>query len=54
MVVIHEIGFASKVADQMIFIDCCRTTEHSSVLEFFAAPQTERTKEFLDKILMKF
>lgn len=54
LVVTHEMGFASKVADQMIFMDRGRIIEHSSVAEFFAAPKTERTKEFLDKILMKF
>ena len=54
LVVTHEMGFASKVADDMIFMDRGRIIEHSSVEEFFGAPKTERTKEFLDKILMKF
>jgi ABC-type polar amino acid transport system ATPase subunit len=54
LVVTHEMGFASKVADQMIFMDRGRIIERSDVAEFFAAPKTERTKEFLDKILMKF
>ncbi len=54
LVVTHEMGFASKVADQMIFMDRGRIIERSDVADFFAAPKTERTKEFLDKILMKF
>jgi ABC-type polar amino acid transport system ATPase subunit len=47
-------GFSSKVADQMTSMDCGRIIEHSSVAEFFAEPKTESTKEFLDKILIKF
>jgi len=54
LVVTHEMGFASKVADEMIFMDKGKIVEHSKVDDFFAAPKAERTREFLDKILMKF
>lgn len=54
LVVTHEMGFASKVADEMIFMDRGKIVEHSKVAEFFSNPRADRTKEFLDKILMKF
>jgi len=54
LVVTHEMGFARKVADDMIFMDSGRIIEHSSVEEFFDMPKAVRTKEFLNKILTKF
>ena len=49
--VTHEMGFARKVADTMVFMDAGRIVERSSPAEFFAAPRSERTKLFLSQIL---
>lgn len=54
LVVTHEMGFAREVADEMIFMDHGKIVEHSKVGEFFTAPKAERTRDFLDKILVKF
>ena len=54
LVVTHEMGFAREVADEMIFMDHGRTVEHGNVDEFFSRPKTERAKEFLNRILVKF
>jgi len=54
LVVTHEMGFAREVADQMIFMDRGRIVEQSGVESFFGAPKADRTKEFLEKILVKF
>ena len=54
MVVTHEMGFARKVANRVIFIDVGgRILEDCSKDEFFNHPENRqpRTKEFLDKIL---
>ena len=51
MVVTHEMGFARKVADRMIFMDQGRIVEEGTAAEFFAAPKTERTRQFLSKVL---
>ncbi|MDR2853547.1 MAG: ATP-binding cassette domain-containing protein, partial [Burkholderiaceae bacterium] len=54
MVVTHEMGFARKVADRVIFIDVGgRILEDCSKGEFFDHPENRqaRTKEFLNKIL---
>ena len=49
--VTHEMGFARKVADTMVFMDHGRIVETSPPSEFFAAPKSERTKLFLSQIL---
>jgi glutamate/aspartate transport system ATP-binding protein len=54
MVVTHEMGFARKVANRVIFIDVGgRILEDCSKDEFFGNPEARqpRTKEFLNKIL---
>jgi glutamate/aspartate transport system ATP-binding protein len=54
MVVTHEMGFARKVADRVIFIDVGgRILEDCTKDEFFGQPESRqpRTKEFLNKIL---
>ena len=53
LVVTHEMGFAREVADEMIFMDHGKIVEHGSVDEFFTNSKSERTREFLDKILHK-
>jgi general L-amino acid transport system ATP-binding protein len=49
--VTHEMGFARKAADTMIFMDHGRIVERAPAAEFFAAPRSERGREFLARIL---
>ncbi len=49
--VTHEMGFARKVADSVIFMDRGRIIERAAPTEFFSAPKTERCREFLGRIL---
>ena len=49
--VTHEMGFARRVADTMIFMDHGQIVEKSSPEKFFTAPESERCQEFLNKIL---
>ncbi|MDU8946178.1 amino acid ABC transporter ATP-binding protein [Ovoidimarina sediminis] len=51
IVVTHEMGFARKVADQMVFMDAGEIVETGPPSEFFAAPRSARCREFLSKIL---
>lgn len=51
VVVTHEMGFARKVADRMVFMEAGRIVEISSPEIFFSNPQTERARVFLDQIL---
>jgi len=51
IVVTHEMGFARKVADRILFIDEGGLVEEAPTEEFFERPQHERTKRFLDQIL---
>ena len=49
--VTHEMGFAKSVADRVIFMDQGQIVEENTPIEFFNNPRTERTKDFLSKIL---
>ena len=49
--VTHEMGFARKVADRVIFMDRGEIIEQNSPDAFFDNPQNERTKLFLSQIL---
>lgn len=49
--VTHEMGFARKVANRVIFMDRGEIIEQNSPDEFFDNPQNERTKLFLSQIL---
>jgi len=49
--VTHEMGFAEKAADRVIFMDAGQIVEENSPKEFFSNPQHPRTKEFLGQIL---
>jgi general L-amino acid transport system ATP-binding protein len=49
--VTHEMGFARKVADQMIFMDEGEIVEQSTPELFFNNPEQERTRQFLGQIL---
>ncbi|PIT05960.1 hypothetical protein TSA1_08625 [Bradyrhizobium nitroreducens] len=51
LVVTHEMGFASKVADRVIFMDAGEIVEVAPPTEFFNAPQSQRTKKFLGQVL---
>jgi len=50
-VVTHEMGFAKKVADKILFMDEGRIEETADKTSFFDNPKSERTKLFLSKIL---
>jgi general L-amino acid transport system ATP-binding protein len=49
--VTHEMGFARSVADRVIFMDQGQIIEQNSPTEFFSHPKSERTKDFLSKII---
>ena len=51
MVVTHEMGFAKRVADRVIFMDEGRIEEDCSKDDFFGGERGERAQEFLSKIL---
>jgi glutamate/aspartate transport system ATP-binding protein len=51
MVVSHEMGFARKVANRVIFMDQGRIVEDASKDDFFGKPRSERAQLFLSKIL---
>jgi glutamate transport system ATP-binding protein len=51
MVVTHEMGFARRVAHRVVFMDAGQIVEVQAPQEFFAAPRSERTRDFLSKIL---
>lgn len=51
VVVTHEMGFARKVADRIVFMDDGRIIEEGTPEHFFSNPENERTKAFLGKIL---
>jgi glutamate/aspartate transport system ATP-binding protein len=50
-VVTHEMGFARRVADRVIFMDEGAIVEDAPREEFFAAAKSPRAREFLSKIL---
>jgi polar amino acid transport system ATP-binding protein len=49
--VTHEMGFAKRVADRVIFMASGSIVEEAPTVEFFKNPQYERTKKFLGEIL---
>lgn len=49
--VTHEMGFARRAADRMIFMDYGEIIEMGPPEQFFEAPKTERCKQFLSQIL---
>jgi glutamate/aspartate transport system ATP-binding protein len=51
MVVTHEMGFASRVSDRVIFMDEGRIAEDAKKEDFFGKPRSERAQHFLSKIL---
>ena len=51
VVVTHEMGFARKVANRVLFMDGGRIAEQGTPEEIFEHPQNPRTKEFLSKVI---
>ena len=51
LVVTHEMAFARRAADRVVFLDQGRVVETGTPIEFFTSPRTERAREFLSKIL---
>ncbi len=51
MCVTHEMGFARKVADRIVFMDGGEIIEDVKSEEFFSAPRSDRARSFLSKIL---
>ncbi len=51
VVVTHEMGFARKVADTMVFMEAGQIVEISPPDQFFTNPSSERCRLFLDQIL---
>ncbi|MDY3985971.1 amino acid ABC transporter ATP-binding protein [Dysosmobacter sp.] len=51
VVVTHEMGFAREVGSRVLFMDGGHILEQNEPHEFFAHPQCERLKSFLDKVL---
>jgi len=51
IVVTHEMGFARKAADKMVFMDEGEIVESGKPEVFFESPETERCRQFLDQIL---
>lgn len=50
--VTHEMGFAKKVADRVIFMDQGQIIEENDPETFFSQPESDRTKKFLSQILI--
>jgi glutamate transport system ATP-binding protein len=50
-VVTHEMGFAREVCDRIVFIDDGHIVEQAPPKEFFEAAQSERARDFVDKII---
>jgi glutamate/aspartate transport system ATP-binding protein len=51
MVVTHEMGFARRVAQRVVFMDGGEIVEDAPTAEFFGQPRSERAQVFLSKIL---
>ena len=51
LVVTHEMGFARRAANRVVFMADGRIVEDSTPDEFFTKPRSDRAKDFLGKIL---
>ena len=51
LVVTHEMGFARSVADRVVFMDAGQIVEEAPPAQFFSAPDSERARDCLSKIL---
>ena len=52
IVVTHEMGFAEKVAHKVVFMDQGRIVEEAGSHEFFNHPKNQRTRRFLERVLI--
>lgn len=50
IVVTHEMGFARKVGNRVVFLEAGEIVEQNNSEEFFANPQSERARDFLSKV----
>ncbi|MGO3829350.1 MAG: amino acid ABC transporter ATP-binding protein, partial [Microbacterium gubbeenense] len=53
VVVTHEMGFARKAADRVVFMADGEIVEEADPETFFTKPQSNRAKDFLSKLLTK-
>ena len=51
IVVTHEMGFARRVADRVVFMDAGEIVEMAPPERFFTAPESQRCRDFLQKLL---
>ena len=51
IVVTHEMGFARKAANRVVFMADGRIVEEATPEEFFTNPKSDRAKDFLSKLL---
>jgi glutamate transport system ATP-binding protein len=51
VVVTHEMGFARRAANRVVFMDGGRIVESATPETFFTNPTSDRAKDFLSKIL---
>jgi len=51
VIVTHEMGFARRVADRVIFMEAGRLVEQGAPTQFFGSPREPRTQAFLNAIL---
>jgi len=51
IVVTHEMGFARKAANRVVFLSDGQIVEENTPEEFFTNPRSDRAKDFLSKIL---
>lgn len=52
VVVTHEMGFASQVADRVVFMDAGQIVETGKPAEIFDSPRERRTRDFLNSVLV--
>ena len=50
VIVTHEMNFARRVADRIIFMDAGMILEENTPEEFFTEPKTQRAKDFLNTL----
>jgi glutamate transport system ATP-binding protein len=51
IVVTHEMGFARKAADRVVFMDAGQIVEQAAPEAFFTNPRSDRAKDFLSKLI---
>ena len=51
IVVTHEMGFAIKVGNRVVFLDQGEIVEEATSEQFFSNPQSDRARDFLSKVM---